>query len=358
MTEQEIETLQSSICDILTELGDRALVLYEVRKECKKASESFTGRNIDGIKANVLKNKSEIELTKLHKVLVELFSEHTSFDDKMITIYPEQDNIKKIEKALETSFLAVPKDKAKYACMKKTALSGKRTLYQFSTGRKVKVRKNLTSAEIKKAFKKGMFEEYEQIIAVVSKYLKCYDFLILDNTNNRIIIGVDQASILGHLQAMSSKSQLLQFLKKDLRISLDKDTAIDFFPKIRTFYKLPEDGTNGVIQITFETPSGTTHEEGARKSCTDLRSATYHKEGAKGVRQEKDKDQKIPLNNDITPYKITSKFYRNNRNHLEISLKSSYINITSSNNKHLFDAFIKESRNENDLDFAIDKLIS
>lgn len=37
MTEQEIEILQSSICDILTELGDRALVLYEVRKECKKS---------------------------------------------------------------------------------------------------------------------------------------------------------------------------------------------------------------------------------------------------------------------------------------------------------------------------------
>ena len=341
MTEQEIETLQSSICDILTELDDRALVLYEVRTACKKASESFTGRNIDGIKANVLKNKSETDLTKLHKIVIGLLSEHVSFDDKMISIYPEQDNIRQIEKALEKSFSATPKDKAKYACMKKTKLSGQRVLYQFSTGRKVKVRKNLTSAEIKKAFKKGMFEEYDQIIAVVSKYLKCYDFLILDKTENRIILGVDQASILGHLQAMSSKSQLLQFLKKDLRISLDKNTAIDFFPKIRTFYKLPEDGTNGVIQITFETPSGTTHEEGARKSCKDLRSATYHKEGAKGVRQEKDKDQKIPLNNDITPYKITSKFYRNNRNHLEISRKSSYINITSSNNKHLFDAFIK-----------------
>ncbi len=358
MTEQEIETLQSSICDILTELEDRALVLYEVRTECKKASENFTGRNIDGIKDSVLKNKSKTDLNKLHKVLAEVLSEHASFDDKMITIYPEQDNIEQIEKILETSFSATPKKKAKYACMKRTKLSGQRTLYQFSIGHKVKVRKNLTLAEIKKAFKKGMFEEYDQIIAVVSKYLKCYDFLILDKTNNRIILGVDQASILGQLQAMSSKSQLLQFLKKDLRISLDKDTAIDFFPKIRAFYKLPEDGTNGVIQITFETPSGTTHEESARRSCTDLRGAPYHKEGAKGVRQEKDKEQKVPLNNDITPYKITSKFYRNNRNHLEISLKSSYIAITSPNSKHLFDAFVKKSRNEQDLDFAIDKLIS
>ena len=358
MTNKVIEALQQSICNILAELDDRALALYEIRSTCKKVSESFTGRNIEGIQSNVAKHNSKVDLAKLHKVIEELLSVHAFFDDKMITIYPEQGNIKEIKKILDACFSNNNTKVEKYGFVQKIDLSGKRTLYQFDTGRKVKVRKNLTTEEIKKSFKKGVFDEYDQLIAIVSKHLKCYDFLILDSINKRITIGVDQASILGHLQAMSSKSQLLQFLKNDLNITLDQHTAIDFFPKIRTFYKLPEDDTNGVIQITFETPSGTTHEETAKKSCKDLRSATYHKKGAEGVRNEKDKSQGIPLNNDITPYKISSKFYRNNRNDLEISLKSSYSAITTPNSKHLFDAFIKESRNEDDLDFAIEKLIS
>ncbi|MDO5770132.1 MAG: hypothetical protein Q4P13_11565, partial [Psychrobacter sp.] len=140
------------------------------------------------------------------------------------------------------------------------------------------------------------------------------------------------------------------FIKKDVGLTLAD--ACDFFPKIQELYDERND-SSGVTEIVFMTPHGTTHDEKLKGNEKDLRDATYHDKGTEAVRNEK--IDGILLNNDITPYRISIRYYLQER-HLDTSLKSSYQAINTPNGSHLFEAYIYGTRNIDDFKFLLSKL--
>lgn len=131
--------------------------------------------------------------------------------------------------------------------------------------------------------------------------------------------------------------------------------ALDLFPCIQKFYDEPiDENTSGVTEINFTTPAGTAHYEKLRGESKDLRTATYHKAGVAGLRDEEINGVKIEAT--ITPYRISKKYYV--ESDIEISLKSSYVAINTQNGSHLYDAFLYGTRSYEDLEFAIQKLLT
>lgn len=129
---------------------------------------------------------------------------------------------------------------------------------------------------------------------------------------------------------------------------------MDLFPKIRAFYDLPQNSDNGVTEISFITTAGTAHHEVLKGNATDLRQAPYHDGGVKAVRGQKYNGQL--LNNDITPYKINTRFYRVDNRDMDIAIKSSYRALHTANASQVYGAFIYGSRSLSDLNFAINRL--
>ena len=197
-------------------------------------------------------------------------------------------------------------------------------------------------------------DDYQELIGIKKTKLRCHDFLLLDFDRNLVIIGIDLAQILGANEVNISNINFINFLKKALNISIDNH-KIDLFPKIKEFYNLPKNETNGVVEIYFMTDEGTAHHETARGNTKDLRPATYHSSGVQGLRNIKSVNEM--LTPDISAYRITSKFYQADTD-LQIALKSSYLAINTANGSHLYEAYIYGVRNLEQFNFIIDKLIT
>ena len=162
---------------------------------------------------------------------------------------------------------------------------------------------------------------------------------------------MDLASVLSRSDLNLAYHNFNNYLKKDISIVLTN--TCDFFHKIQELYDEKTE-KNGITEIVFMTPHGTTHNERLKGDQRDLRDATYHDEGTKAVRNEK-VDGKL-LGNDITPYRISMRYYFDDRN-IDTSLKSSYQAINTPNGSHLYEAYIYGTRSIDELNFILDKLI-
>lgn len=296
---------------------------------------------------------------ELYKKLDSLVKNHIYFDDKLISIFENISSIDDIREKLNSHFANEENIKeeftGKYAIFSKNILSEFITSYQFGLVRETTIRQELSSNDLKDS----VLEEYQYVYGVKKVPLNCYDAIIIDIENKRIITAVDLARVLGSNELNVAQNNFFRHLKTiigNMNLSMCLDEPLDLFPQIQKFYDEPKDNqTNGVIEISFTTPAGTAHYEKLRGNGKDLRIATYHEKGVEGVKNEK--EDGILLNNDITPYRISKKYYRENSN-IEIALKSSYIAINSANGSHLYEAYIYGTRNKEDLDFVVKKLIS
>lgn len=253
----------------------------------------------------------------------------------------------KLQQAFGTDF--EPEQYA-YLAYKIEQLSEHKKLYQFGTVREVNVRESLSVSSLREE----IVEDYQELIGVKKMKLHCYDFVLLDFERDIAVLGVDLAQILGANEVNIANLNFANFLNKELNIKIENNQKIDLFPKIKYFYNLPKDDSNGVIEIYFMTDEGTAHHETARGNTRDLRTATYHSSGVQGLRKIKSLNEM--LNADISAYRITSKFYQE-YSELQIALKSSYVAINTSNGSHLYEALTYGARSLEQFDFVLDKLL-
>ncbi|MBH0005568.1 hypothetical protein [Psychrobacter sp. SWN149] len=326
---------------------DRKIPLPELQATFRGVKRTLSARNGEGLKTKL---NSEFDLDKLSKLkeeLEKLLKSHIFFDDKLISVYYEVDVEETTEKLLEffkNNLSECPENE--YHPIEQVKLSDSVSLFQFSIVREISVRDILDPDDLIESIS----EEYQQLIGIKKIPLACYDLVICDTKNNYVVVAMDLASVLSRSDLNLAYINFNNYLDKDIGIVLTN--ACDFFPKIQELYE-EKTNKNGVTEIVFMTPHGTTHDERLKGNQKDLRDATYHDEGTKAVRNEK-VNGKL-LGNNITPYRISMRYYRDNRN-LDTSLKSSYQAIHAANGSHLYEAYIYGTRNIDELNFILGKL--
>lgn len=352
-TNIDINELREDIAFLVDKASERELPLNEVRSVFKSIKSGLSARNFDGLKTKL---NSEFDISKLNELcdsMKKLVKSHIHFDDKLISIYTGLSNIDELEQILTEAFEGsadIDPTVTDYNIYERTDLGPNQKIFQFMVSREISVRKLLSPDDLRE----DMSEEFQEVIGVKKIPLDCHDFILIDTEKNIVVVGIDLARILGRNELSVAKHNFHNFLSRCLSIKLDN--GLDLFPKIQEFYDFPVDKTNGITEIYFMTPAGTAHHETLKGNGTDLRQATYHKKGTEGVRNEKAGG--VLLNNDITPYRISTRFYVNSGESLDVSLKSSYLAINTSNGSHLYDAYTYGSRNKADLYFVLDKLIT
>ncbi|MGP4965447.1 hypothetical protein [Psychrobacter celer] len=328
---------------------DRKIPLPELQAVFRGVKRTLSARNGEGLKTKL---NSEFDLDKLSELkgkLDELLKSHILFDDKLISVYYETDveeNKKSLLEFFKNNLSAFPEDEAEYHPVEHIELSDSVSIFQFSIVREISVRDILNPDDLIESIS----EEYQQLIGIKKIPLACYDLVICDTEKNYVVVAMDLASVLSRSDLNLAYINFNNYLEKSIGIKLAN--PCDFFPKIQELYD-EKSKENGVTEIVFMTPHGTTHNEKLRGNQKDLRDATYHNEGTKAVRNEK-VDGKL-LGNDITPYRISMRYYFDDKN-LDTSLKSSYQAINTSNGSHLHEAYIYGTRNIDDLNFILDKL--
>lgn len=357
-TKIDISDLRDQATYLINQTEERELLLFEVQSIFRKALRGASGRNFDGLRTRIQNENDEARLIDLTKQLTALVDSHICYDDKFLTFYLDNTLTSKINSNLNTYFTdpanasnQITRDYQPYRTIQ---LDTNIVMYQFYILREVSVRQEIAASDLKS----NIASQFHNIYGVKRIPLHCFDFIIVDLQDNKIVKGIDLAQVLGKNELNVALNKFNIYLKKifnDAAIHSSFDVSLDLFPKIQTFYDEIKDKTNGVIEITFTTPAGTAHYEKLRGKATDLRVTTYHKKGVEGVKNEQHNGEL--LNNDITPYKIGKRYYKDTGN-IDISLKSSYQAIHSSNGSHLYQAYVYSCRSYNDLNFAIHKLIT
>ena len=349
----DINELRENIANLVDKASEREIPLYEVRSVFKTTKAGLSARNFDGLK-NKLNSEFDIsKLNELAKSMQDLVVSHIDFDDKLISIFKDIPDISDLYDKLTDVFSSdtdMATEPTNYCIYTRKDLSPYQTVFQFVVSREISVRKTLSPDDLRE----DMSEEFQEVIGIKKTPLDCHDFIMIDTKENLVIIGIDLALILGRNELSVAQHNFHNFLRRTLGIVLSNE--VDLFPKIQEFYDFPIDKSNGVTEIYFMTPAGTAHHETLKGHGKDLREATYHRKGTEGVRNEKSNGKL--LHNDITPYRISTRFYRESDTPIiDISLKSSYLAINTNNGSHLYDAYIYGSRSKVDLDFILDKLI-
>lgn len=345
-----INEIRDEIVNLVETAEEREIPLAQIqtifRNQCGDSARNFSGLKI---KLNGIYNTDS--LIKLKEVMNEFIQSHISFDDKMITIFQNID-LRNTQQKLEALFCSNEQiSDSNYQIYQKQNLSKHQFLYQFQTKREITIRQDLDISDLRA----DIADDYQGVIGIKKVFLHCYDFVLIDFSKEILIIGIDLAKILGMNEVNISSNNFRIFLKKVLQmdfVDFNKYKGIDLFPKIQNFYNLPKNSNNGVIELYFMTDEGTAHHETAKGNNKDLRTATYHKAGIRGVRE----------NSDITAYRITTRFYEsdsdtNYDNFTEIALKSSYLDINRSNGSHLYEAFIYSVRTLEQFNTTIERLL-
>lgn len=329
---------------------DRKIPLPELQATFRSVKNSLSARNGEGLKTKLNSEFDLQKLSKLKKELENLLKSHVFFDDKLISVYYEvnvEETVGKLSEFFKTNLSTCPENETEYHPIKEVKLSDSVSLFQFSIVREISVRDILDPNDLIESIS----EDYQELIGIKKIPLACYDLVICDTENNYIVVAMDLASVLSRSDLNLAYINFNNYIRKNIGVTLTN--ACDFFPKIQELYD-EKTGKNGVTEIVFMTPHGTTHNERLKGHQKDLRDATYHDEGTKAVRNEK-VDGKL-LGNDITPYRISMRYYFDNRN-LDTSLKSSYQAINTQNGSHLYEAYIYGTRSIDDLNFILGKLI-
>lgn len=346
--EIDSDSLKESISDLLDIANEREIPLADVQAVHRSVKSSLSARNFDKLKGKLNTEFDIDKLILLEERLRNLIDGHISFDDKSIS-FSSNPNIITIKKALDEVFAnGLISDVADFSLYKRKELTLSKVMYQFSIVREINIRQKLSPHDLIDS----IADDYQEVIGIKKIPITCHDFIMLDIDTGELMVGIDLAMVLGANDLSIAKNNFFNFIKKEFNISLI-DNVLNLFPKIEEFYKLPQDKSNGVVEIYFMTNAGTAHHEILKGNNNDIRTATYHKSGVKGVRDEQINGK--PLNNDILPYRITSRFYRSDKD-IDISLKSNYIAINTPNTQ-LFEAQIYGTRNIDDLNFVIRKLI-
>lgn len=352
-----IQDIKNEISYWIDEAIDREIPLFEVQSIFRKALKGLSGRSFDDLKLRSHNENDEQKLLDLSLNLSALVRSHILYDDKLISLFLDEQSVTQINKSMETYF----SDKKnfsdeitdKYQAFDSEELEKGVFFYQFCIVREVSIRQEISPSNLKAS----VATQFHNVYGVKRIPLSCFDFILIDLNRKKVVTGIDLARILGKNElnvALNSFYINLKNIINNKTISSFLDKPHDLFPKIQIFYDEVKDQTNGVTEINFITPAGTAHYEKLRGKSKDLRIAPYHEKGVEGVKNEKENG--VLLNNDITPYKIGKKYYRDIGD-IEIHLKSSYLALHSTNGSHLYQAYIYATRNYNDLHFALQKLI-
>lgn len=345
----DINEIREQIAKYVDWALDRKVPLPELQSTFRAVKRTLSARNGEGLKTKLNSEFDLGRLSKLKEELEKLLRSHIFFDDKLISVYYEVDVEQTAEKLIEffnTNLNESNENETEYHPIEQVKLSDSVSLFQFSIVREISVRDILDPDDLIES----ITEEYQQLIGIKKIPLACYDLVICDTKNNYVVVAMDLASVLSRSDLNSAYINFNNYIEKDIGIILTD--ACDFFPKIQELYE-EKTNKNGVTEIVFMTPHGTTHDEKLKGNQKDLRDATYHDEGTKAVRNEK-ANGKL-LGNNITPYRISMRYYRDDRN-LDTSLKSSYQAIHAANGSHLYEAYIYGTRNIDELNFILGKL--
>lgn len=342
----DINEIRESIAKCVDLALDRKIPLLELQATFRSVKHTLSARNGEGLKTKLNSEFDIQKLSKLKEELEKLLRSHIFFDDKLISVYYEVDveeTTKKLSEFFKDNLSTCTENETKYHPIEQVKLSDSVSLFQFSIVREISVRDVLSPDDLIESIS----EEYQELIGIKKIPLACNDLVICDTKNNYVVVAMDLASVLSRSDLNLAYINFNNYIRKNIGVILTN--ACDFFPKIQELYD-EKTGKNGVTEIVFMTPHGTTHNERLKGHQKDLRDATYHDEGAKAVRNEKI-DGKL-LGNDITPYRISMRYYFDDRN-LDTSLKSSYQAINTPNGSHLYEAYIYGTRNIDDLKFIL-----
>ena len=345
----DINELRENIAQHVDWALDRKIPLPELQATFRSVKHTLSARNGEGLKTKLNSEFDIQKLSKLKEELENLLRSHIFFDDKLISVYYEVDveeTTRKLSEFFKNNLSMCPENKTEYHPIEQVKLSDSVSLFQFSIVREISVRDVLSPDDLIESIS----EEYQELIGIKKIPLACYDLIICDTKNNYVVVAMDLASVLGRSDLNLAYINFNNYIRKNIGVILMN--ACDFFPKIQELYD-EKTGKNGVTEIVFMTPHGTTHNERLKGHQKDLRDATYHDEGAKAVRNEKI-DGKL-LGNDITPYRISMRYYFDDRC-LDTSLKSSYQAINTPNGSHLYEAYIYGTRSIDNLNFILGKL--
>lgn len=338
----DIDELRDRIANLIELADEREIPLSQIQAVCRESN--ISARNFSGFKTKLSGLYNIDILTKLQYDLTHFIDEHIIFDDKMISVVNDID-LNDFQQKLN---ITLDESHHPYINYRTIQISSNKTLYQFTTIREINVRETLSVDNLRE----DISDDYQELIGIKKTKLHCHDFVLLDFDRQLAIVGIDLAQLLGANEVNIANINFANFLQKSLKIDVNSH-KIDLFPKIKEFYNLPKDGSNGVVEIYFMTDEGTAHHETARGYTKDLRTATYHSSGVQGLRNTKSVNEMLTA--DISVYRITSKFYQVETD-LQIALKSSYIAINTHNGSHLYEAYIYGVRNVEQLDFILDKL--
>lgn len=299
---------------------------------------------------------SDVLAKKLDNKISDLLKNHIFFDNKLVMVYDKlaEDDIQVLTDGMIELFSNHSAfDDSEYIANGCYEISDSITLYNFKIHREIQERKELTEKDLgEKAIE--VLDKYNRIVGYSPIAVNCLDALVIDNFNKRLILQLDLGSIVlanavdkfFHNFRMALNDAFVKVGVKGCRIP-EKVEFVNLYSSIQNYYDNPE---GEVTDASFST-SKNNHREYLKESARDIRKADYHSNGK--LAEEK-------FGGKIRPYRISKRFERvlNMWPQVYVGVHHRYFANEKSGFKSLYQAHIFDIKSLEDYKFIIQKILA
>ncbi|WP_179998639.1 hypothetical protein [Acinetobacter sp. YH12239] len=296
---------------------------------------------------------SDTKAEKIEKVIGKLLTNHIYFDDKLIMVFDRlnedeaQDFISAFSDIYSTDEALVDSEYVSHSCKN---INANFTIFNFKIMREVLERKELTEEDLGELGE--TLSKYNRIVGYRPVEITCYDAVIIDTLNNRLILQLDLGSIVLANAVDNFFNKLRSNINKAFKNSgifncriPEKAQFENLYTCIQNFY----DNSEGEVTKASFSTSKNNHHETLRDRARDIRKAEYHLRG---------KAAEEAIGGKIRSYRISKRFERVTDQWPQVYVGIHYRYFNKSGAKNLYEAHIFDIKSYDDYQFTINKILA
>lgn len=339
-------------------LIDNIKICEERRIDLSIVEEIFEGEGVDVIHrwsslTAAAASCGDDAASNITEKVDKLLTNHILYDDKLIMIFDrlldgESDEfnhafseVYSVDDAFEDS---------EYIADSSYDVGNDVSIYCFQIIREISERKELTESDLGELA--SVLDKYNRVIGYRPVKVTCYDAVIVDTKNNRVILQLDLGSIVLANAVDKFFHKLITSINKAFDVAgvtscrlPEKVQFENLYNAIQKFY----DNDEGEVTSASFSTSKNNHHETLRDRARDIRKAEYHLRGK--VAEE-------ALGGKIRPYRISKRFERVTNKWPQVYAGIHYRYFNKPGLKSLYEAHIFDIKSYKDYSFIIDKILA
>lgn len=278
------QNLQDDIMSKIDIAQDRKIHFIDVI-QCFDVAKTSVKASANSIRPSVKKCSDFNKLKVLIAELDSLLERHALFANKAIMIFNgiDKNDTDSLNYVLDKVFhqpsydLGSPYLGAPYKIYNLNAVK----IYTFLTKRTVRYENDVDMSKV--TFDTTYdHPTFTALVGIIEKTITCYDAIIVDPLNKRVIVQADMASILKHKKESDVIKSLCgvvnHFDEKSFKLNF-RDNSLNVFKCVRNFYD--DTKSKGVVELRFFGSDGVSHSAKSPNKKIDIRDTNVHKGGVK-----------------------------------------------------------------------------